>query len=96
MCTPHSCVLSLHGLASGQTLIPFSRLQTRWAHRLTSLCSVKWNFGTMPVLWGKWGPKSVVHNIGKLDVGFGRNGWDLIDCLRTEIVPEHILSRRAK
>jgi len=50
----------------------------------------------MPVLWGKRGPKSVVGHVGKLGVGFGRNGWDLIDCLRTEIVPEYIPSGRAK
>jgi hypothetical protein len=50
----------------------------------------------MPVLWDKRGPKSVVGHIGKLGVGFRRDGWDLIDCLRTEIVPEHIPSRRAK
>jgi len=31
-------------LAGGQILIPFSGLQTRWAHRLTSLCSVKAEF----------------------------------------------------
>ena len=49
-----------------------------------------------PRLGGKWRPKSVVGNIGKLGVSFGRNGRDLIDCLRTEIVPEHILSSRAK
>jgi hypothetical protein len=39
-----TCVLSLHGFAGGQILIPFSGLQTRWAHRLTSLCSVKAEF----------------------------------------------------
>ena len=50
----------------------------------------------MPVLWGKRGPKSVVGNIGKLGVSLRRDGWDLIDRLRTEIVPEYIFSRRAK
>jgi hypothetical protein len=44
----------------------------------------------------KWRPKSVVGNIGKLGVLFRRDGWDLIDCAWTEIVAEHILSRRAK
>src|SRR5438045_2597850 len=37
-------------------------------------------------LWAKWRPKSVVGNIGKLGVSFGWDGWDLINCLRTEIV----------
>ena len=50
----------------------------------------------MPVLRGIRGPKSVVGNIGKLGVSFGRDGWDLIDCLRAEIVAKHIPSRRTE
>jgi len=61
------------------------------ATQVFDLCSRR-----ISVLWGKRGPKSVVDHIGKLGVGCRRDGWDLIDCLRTEIVPEHILSRRAK
>jgi hypothetical protein len=61
------------------------------SHRLTIHFSL-----FHPRLWAKWRPKSVVGNIGKLGVSFGRDGWDLVDRLRTEIVPEHILSGRAK
>jgi hypothetical protein len=79
------------GLAGGQILIPFTGLQNPLgAQANRPVFRQSGILGAMPVLWGN------VGNIGKLGVSFRRDGWDLIDCLQTEVVPKHIPSRRAK